>query len=396
MRALAVFGIFLRLGLTSFGGPIAHLAYFRTAFVTQRKWLSEAEYADLVALCQFLPGPTSSQVGFAIGRRRAGLAGALAAFIGFTAPSFGLMLAAAYGLAALDADVTAPFVMGLKIAAVAIVLHAVVGMARALCPDWPRRAFAIVVAAGLLATSHPAAQIAAIALGLLAGPLISPSPPAAAPVSTAPARGRAIAIAAAILFALGLLLPAIAAQSDADGIAALFQAFFRAGALVFGGGHVVLPLLESAISAQGWMTQSQILTGYAAAQALPGPLFALSAYLGAMASAGPGGALGALAATIAIFAPGFLLLLAAEPLWARLRTTPSAQRAIAGANAAVVGLLAAALINPIALSAIPRLVDAAVAVGLFLLLQFGRAPPLAVVALGALAGYALSLAAPFL
>jgi len=391
MRMVDVFLVFLRLGLTSFGGPTAHLGYFRAAFVQKRSWLSDAEYADLVALCQFLPGPASSQVGFAIGRRRAGLAGGVAAFIGFTAPSFLMMAGLALGLAAIDPATAAPLIAGLKIAAAAVVLHAVLGMAQSLCPDWTRRAFALAIGIALLFLHHPLAHLAAVAVGLAFGPLlVRAMPPGAQPASIR--GGHGTALVCVILFAAGLFgLPWLAAH-DPSGAVAVASACYRAGALVFGGGHVVLPLLERAMTEPGWMTQAQVLTGYAAAQARPGPLFAIAAYLGAAASAGPGGMAGALLATLALFAPGFLVFLAAEPYWARLRSNALAQRAVAGANAAVVGLLGAALIDPIGRAALPNAPSAVVALALFALLRFAKAPPLLVVALGAAAGYAMSLA----
>lgn len=393
MSVLRVFFVFLRLGLTSFGGPVAHLGYFREEFVAKRRWISDADYAELVALCQFLPGPASSQVGFAIGRRQAGLAGAIAAFLGFTLPSFLIMGALAIGLERLDPAGIGPFVQGLKIAAVAIVLHAVVGMATSLCPDWPRRAFALAIGAALLFISHPLAQISAVAIGLAAGPLLvrdAPLPPKPAEAKG----GRRFAGLCGVLFAAGLAAGPTLARLDPSGTTALAEVFFRAGALVFGGGHVVLPLLESEMTGQGWMSVSDVLTGYAAAQALPGPLFALSAYLGAIADAGPGGMPGAALATLAMFAPGFLILMAAEPFWAGIRATPLAQRAVAGANAAVVGLLGAALINPIGSAALTRWVEAGLALGLYGLLRFAKAPPLVVVGLGAAAGFALPFVPP--
>jgi len=395
MRALEVFFVFLRLGLTSFGGPVAHLGYFREAFVVRRGWIDDAAYADLVALCQFLPGPASSQVGFAIGKRRAGLAGGIAAFLGFTAPSFALMAALALSLAHLDPALAEPWIKGLKIAAVAVVLHAVVGMLQSLCPDWPRRAFAALMGVIAFSFAHPLAQIGVVAIGLAAGPFLVRTAPAA-PSPAATKAGRAFALACGAAF-IGLLvgLPILAARAP-DSALALADAFYRTGALVFGGGHVVLPLLEAEMTGSGWMSASDVLTGYAAAQALPGPLFALSAYLGAAASAGPGGLAGAAIATLAIFAPGLLILLAAEPFWALLRATPLAQRAVAGANAAVVGLLAAALVGPIAQSALPRWSDALAALALYVLLRFAKAPPLVIVALGAATGFAFSkVALPF-
>lgn len=392
---LDVFLTFLRLGLTSFGGPVAHLAYFREAFVTRRKWLDDAAYADLVALCQFLPGPASSQVGFAIGRLRAGLPGALAAFVGFTLPSFLMMALLAVSLDRIDPAAAAPFIHGLKIAAVAIVLHALVGMATSLCPDWPRRVFAALIGVALVVMASPLAQIAAVALGLLAGPLLSrdaPLPPRPSP----PQAGKAFAVLCGGLFVAGLVLGPIAAAHDAGGALALADAFYRAGALVFGGGHVVLPLLETEMTRAGWMPQSDVLAGYAAAQATPGPLFAISAFLGATADAGPGGMAGAALATLAIFAPGFLILLAVQPFWTAVRAAPLAQRAMAGANAAVVGVLGAAFVDPIARTGAPGLAEAAIALSLYALLRFAKAAPVLIVALGAAAGWALSTFAPSL
>ncbi len=388
-NVLDVFFTFLRLGLTSFGGPVAHLGYFREALVIRRKWLDDAAYAEIVALCQFLPGPASSQVGFAIGRLRAGLPGAVAAFLGFTAPSFLMMAVLAVSLERIDPMAAAPFIRGLQIAAVAIVLHALSGMARSLCPDWPRRIFAALIGLALIVAAQPLAQIAAIAIGLAVGPLLTRDAPLP-PRSSQPAHGRAFAIACGVAFVAGLAaLPVIAAR-DPSGALAIADAFYRAGALVFGGGHVVLPLLETEMTGAGWMTQSDVLAGYAAAQALPGPLFALAAFLGAGADAGPGGMAGAALATVAIFTPGFLILLAAQPFWAVVRAMPVAQRSIAGANAAVVGVLGAAFVDPIARTGAATLVEMAIALALFALLRFAKASPVLVVAIGAGAGWALT------
>jgi chromate transporter len=390
MRAVSVFWIFLRLGLTSFGGPIAHLGYFRSEFVDKRKWLDDAAYADLVALCQFLPGPASSQVGFALGKMHAGLAGAFAAFLGFTLPSFALMTAAAFGLSALDPAQAEPRLHGLKLAAVAVVAQAVLGMAKNLCPDAPRQALAAAAAAALLLMPHPLLPVAIVALGLLIGPALVKTVTA----STAPAHtgGKALAlICLAAFLALLIGLPWIAQHNT---VAALADANFRAGALVFGGGHVVLPMLESATVDQGWLSQGDFLAGYAAAQAVPGPLFTFAAFVGATANVGPGGAAGAALATAAIFAPGFLLLLAALPFWAQLKSWPPALRAVAGANAAVVGVLGAALVSPITLDVVDTPADAAVAIGAFALLTALKWPPIIVVALSAAAGFGVRYLAP--
>ncbi|RIY02068.1 chromate efflux transporter [Aureimonas flava] len=389
----AVFLAFLGLGLTSFGGPIAHLGYFRRAFVENRRWLDDAAYADLVALCQFLPGPTSSQVGFAIGLARAGPLGALAAFAGFTLPSAALMLAFALGVSGLDDPTGAALLHGLKLAAVAVVADAVLGMARALTPDAPRAGIAVAAAAIVLLVPGPFAQVLAIAAGALAfgalGRAALPRPATAGlPTAVSPRAGwltfalfGVLALGPALLPAFGLGSPAVA----------LFDAFFRAGSLVFGGGHVVLPLLEGALVAPGWLDAPSFLAGYGAAQAMPGPLFSVAAFLGALAAPAPSALSGAAVGLAAIFLPGFLLLVAALPAWTRLRASPAARAALAGANAAVVGLLAAALVALALGGAIGAPADALVATAAFLALRLGKAPPLAVVAAVAIASLALRL-----
>jgi chromate transporter len=385
MRAVSVFWIFLRLGLTAFGGPIAHLGYFRAEFVEKRKWLDDAAYGDLVALCQFLPGPASSQVGFALGKQHAGMAGAIAAFLGFTLPSFALMAGAAYGLNLLDPAQAAPWLQGLKLAAVAVVAQAVLGMAKNLCPDAPRQALAAAAAALLLLAPHPLLPVAIVAAGLLIGPLLVKTAPAAA--AAGDTRGKPLAIICLAAFlALLLGLPWLAQHNE---VAALADASFRAGALVFGGGHVVLPMLQSATVDAGWLSQSDFLAGYAAAQAVPGPLFTFAAFVGGAANIGPGGVGGAAIATAAIFAPGFLILLAALPFWAQLKSWAPAMRAVAGANAAVVGILGAALASPITLGVVKTPGDAAVVVAAFALLTALKWPPVVVVALSTAAGFAL-------
>lgn len=389
-----VFGAFLRLGLTSFGGPVAHLGYFRTEFVTRRKWLSEADYAEIVALCQFLPGPASSQTGFALGLLRAGPWGAAAAFAGFTLPSALILLA----LALLAADLTGPAVLGvvagLKIVAVAIVAQAVIGMARGLCPDLPRRVLALMAAALVLLWPGPGGMLAAIGLGALAGQATGAEAKAAGAAGgwqEVPVSRRAGLACLALFAGLLLGLPLLAALPGAGGGVALADAVFRAGALVFGGGHVVLPLLEAEVVAPGWVARDAFLAGYGAAQAVPGPLFTVAAWLGALSSAGPGGAGGAALALAAIFLPGFLLLLGVLPFWAALRRARAARAAVAGANAAVVGVLAAALVTPVATSALTGWAEAALALAAFGLLTLLRAPPLAVVAATAAGGAALTL-----
>lgn len=393
-----MFAVFLRLGVTSFGGPTAHLGYFRDEFVTRRRWESDSAYGELVALCQFLPGPASSQVGFAIGLRRAGLAGGLAAFAAFTLPSAALMVAAAASVNAVSGPVSAGVIDGLKVVAVAVVAHAVWGMARSLAPDRPRGTIAVAAAVGVLLVDGPWAPAVAIAIAGLAGALWLHGPGTAAflPASlratgdTAPppAAGRRVGIAALVTLVVLAAVSPVLAQTTGDGAIVLFDAFFRSGALVFGGGHVVLPLLESAVVTPGWVDAETFLAGYGAAQALPGPLFAFAAYLGALASVGPGGAAGAAIALAAIFLPGFLLLLGALPLWAAVRRRPRATAAVRGASAAVVGILAAALYDPVFVTAIVRMDQFALALVCFGLLTLWRFPAWAVVALGAAAGAA--------
>lgn len=382
---LEVLVAFLKLGVSAFGGPIAHLGYFREEFVTRRRWLGEEAYADLVALCQFLPGPASSQVGFGLGLMRAGPLGALAAWTGFTLPSAVLMVAAAYGAATMSGPLAKGLIHGLKLVAVAVVAQAVLGMARTLAPDARRAGIAVAALVVVTVASATLGQIAAIGLGALAGlAFCRGETPAVPPHLFKIPRSVGLAALAAYL---GLLVggPILAAATGSQAVAR-FDAFYRSGALVFGGGHVVLPLLKQAVVDPGWVSPDAFLAGYGAAQAVPGPLFTFGAYLGAVLGGPPGAILG----LVAIFLPGLLALLAALPFWAELRARPAAQAAMRGANAAVVGILAAALYGSVWTSAIIGPEDfAAAAVGLVLLVGF-RAPPLLVVALGA----AFGLAAP--
>jgi chromate transporter len=396
--ALEVLAVFLRLGLTCFGGPVAHIGYFRQEFVARRRWLGESAYAELVALCQFLPGPASSQVGFSIGLMRAGYRGGLAAWAGFTLPSAAAMLAFAYAQVALRGGGGHGWgdglLHGLKLVAVAVVAQALWGMARSLTPDARRVVIALLCGALILFTGSAFAQLAAIALGGVAGyGLCREAGSRPADVMPVPVSRRAgiAALAAFMLMLAGL--PVAHALWDAPRLA-LFEAFYRSGALVFGGGHVVLPLLRQALVAPGWVADDAFLAGYGAAQAVPGPLFTFAAYLGAVAqgASGAGGIAGAALGLAGIFLPGLLIVLAALPFWGRLRTRPGAQAVMRGVNAAVVGLLAAALYQPVWTSSVNSLADAAVALIGFLLLAAWRLPPLAVVVLGALAGVALQLA----
>jgi chromate transporter len=383
--ALEVFRIFLRLGLTSFGGPVAHLGYFRAEFVTRRRWLDEASFADIVALCQFLPGPASSQTGISIGVLRAGLPGALAAWLGFTLPSALAMIAFGYGVAWFGDLSRAAWLHGLKIVAVAVVANAVWGMARTLCPDKERATIA--VGAALLVTALPSSvgQIGEIVVGGAIGwGVLRGTPTAASNGVSAIRLPRAwSAIAAVLLVALLIGLPLLRAAVPSQAIAE-FDAFYRSGALVFGGGHVVLPLLQAEVVPPGWVSNDMFLAGYGAAQAVPGPLFTFSAYLGTVTGPAPNGWLGGLICLVAIFLPSFLLLVAALPYWETLRRRPAVQSALRGVNAAVVGILLAALYNPVWTSAILAPRDFAVGITAFLLLALWSVPPWLVVILGAI------------
>jgi chromate transporter len=389
--ALEVLLIFLRLGVSSFGGPVAHIGYFREEFVVRRRWLPEQAYADLVGLCQFLPGPASSQVGFSIGLMRAGYRGGLAAWVGFTLPSAVALVLFAYGAAALSGAIGTGLLHGLRLAAVAIVAQAVLGMARTLCPDRERASIALGAALIILFSTSSIAQVSAILLGGILGlrfcRIDSPAPEGRLAVSVSPRAGIA-ALAAFFLLLAGL--PLLRGLGVSPGIA-LFDAFYRSGALVFGGGHVVLPLLREAFVAPGWVTDDAFLSGYGAAQAVPGPLFTFAAYLGTVVSLSPHGLAGAALGLIAIFLPGMLILLGALPFWETFRKLTGAQAIMRGVNAAVVGLLGAALYNPIWTSSVRTTGDFGLALVGFVLLTAWRAPPLLVVIISALGGITLAL-----
>jgi chromate transporter len=384
-----VFRVFLKLGMTSFGGPVAHLGYFRAEFVERRRWLSERAYVDLVALSQFLPGPASSQTGFGIGLLRGGYLGGMAAWLGFTLPSALLMLLFAYGAGNIaKGALGAGFLHGLKLVAVAIVGQAVFGMARSLCPDKPRAAIALAALVLLVFVPGSFGQVAAIAVGGLAGLVFCRGDLGEAmddvpmPVS----RGVGIACLAAFFILLALAFVPVPAS-----LLALFSAFYRSGGLVFGGGHVVLPLLRDAVVTPGWVSDNAFLAGYGAAQAVPGPLFTFAAYLGAVAGTPPAGVIGAAVAIIAIFLPGILVLIGVLPFWHQLRAQANAEAAMRGVNAAVVGLLASALYSPVWVSAVREPADFAVAAVGFVLLTVWRAPPLLIVLLSAGAGIGLAI-----
>jgi chromate transporter len=377
---------FLKLGLTSFGGPVAHLGYFRGEFVARRAWLTEPAYADLVALCQFLPGPASSQVGIGIGLMRAGIPGAFAAWTGFTLPSAVAMVLFAYGVSRLTAAAGAGWLHGLKIAAVAVVAQAVWGMAQSLCPDRERATLAVLAAIVVLTVPTAWGQIGAIALGAVAGLAVLPrtAAPAGGGLTVSVGPGFALTcLGVFIVLLIGLPLLAAAVPNHALELAA---SFYRSGSLVFGGGHVVLPLLQASVVPPGWITDDAFLAGYGAAQAVPGPLFTFAAYLGAAMEPAPNGWIGAIICLVAVFLPSFLLVFGALPFWAQLRERSAAQTALRGVNAAVVGLLLAALYRPVWTSAILRPADFAVAATAFLLLTMWRAPPWLVVVLAAVAG----------
>jgi len=381
-RSFEVLRAFLRLGVGSFGGPVAHLGYFRREFVLRRAWLTEQAFAELVALCQLLPGPASSQVGFAIGLTRAGYRGALAAWLGFTAPSALLMTAFAVAAPALGAAPAAVVLHGLQLVAVAIVAQAVLGMARALCPDLARACIGVLGCLVALAAGSGVAQALVLLLGALLGIWLCRDTPAetiAAPLPCGVShRAGAVALGAFLLLLVGL--PLLSRAWPGSALALLF-ACYRSGALVFGGGHVVLPLLRAGFVPPGWVSDADFLAGYGAAQALPGPLFSFAAYLGARASIAPGVVPGALLGLCGIFVPGLLLLLAALAFWPQLRGRWLARAALLGINAAVVGLLAAALYRPVWLSAVRSAGDAAIAAAGLALLMLVRAPPWLVVLL---------------
>ena len=378
--------VFLRLGLTSFGGPIAHLGYFHDEFVVRRRWLEEKTYADLVALCQFLPGPASSQVGLAIGLSRAGYLGAIAAWLGFTMPSAIALVLFAYGVETLGSALGSGWLHGLKVVAVAVVAQAVLSMMRSLAPDRERATLAVVATVLVIAIPSAWGQIGAIVLGGVAGVILFRSLPPADHVALPHPITRTAGVFALVLFFLLLLgLPLLAAVIPSQGLT-LFEAFYRAGSLVFGGGHVVLPLLQASVVPPGWVSNDAFLAGYGAAQAVPGPLFTFAAYLGAAMTPPPNGWVGAIICLLAVFLPSFLLVFGALPYWAQLRERPAAQTALRGVNAAVVGLLLAALYQPVWTSAIGRPADFALGVTAFLLLAMWRTPPWLVVVLAALAG----------
>lgn len=384
----AIFGSFVKLGLTAFGGPVAHLGYFHEEFVVRRRWLDDREYADLVALCQFLPGPASSQVAFAIGLKMGGKPGAFLAWLAFTLPSALLMIGLALGLAAQGEFQVAGWMSGLKLAAVAVVAEAIWSMGTRLCPDLPRALIAAASAALLLALNEAVWQVLAIVLGGALGWGLFRRQFPQQSLQQEPARPGASKVAWPYLVAFAALLVGLPVLKNltSNEAAAVFDGFYRAGSLVFGGGHVILPLLEQITVRPGWVDRETFLAGYGAAQALPGPLFTFAGFLGAKMSFGPGGILGGLLALLAINLPSWLLLLGAIPSWNRLRHHQSAQAALRGTNAAVVGLLLAAFCHPIWTTSITGPQQLAFAVAGFCLLRFAKIPPWLLVALCAAVG----------
>ena len=387
--ALEVLLAFAKLGVSCFGGPIAHLGYFRAEFVERRRWLDERAFADVVGLCQFLPGPASSQTGFALGLMRAGYPGGLAAWTGFTLPSAILMLLFAYGAGSIAGSRAGAGVLhGLRLVAVAIVAQAVWGMARSLCPDRPRASIAALSAVLVLLVSASVGQIGAIVGGAIGGLALCRAGPESVPEPIAVPVSRR---AGAVFLAAFAVLLGVALVARRSGALGLFDAFYRSGALVFGGGHVILPLLRDAVVLPGWVSNDAFLAGYGVAQAVPGPLSSFAAYLGAVADVAPGGVAGAALALFAIYLPALLLLMGTLPFWGTLRAHPSAQAAMRGVNAAVVGLLGAALYDPVWISAVRSKADFAVSLTGFVLLIAWRTPPLLVVLLSAAAGLGVAL-----
>jgi chromate transporter len=384
---LEPFLVFLRLGLTSFGGPIAHLGYFRQEFVERRKWLTEQTFADLVALCNFLPGPTSSQVSYSIGMTRGGIPGAISAWSAFTLPSAIIMLLAAYGIHWVSGEQGASWLHGLKVVAVAVVAQAVWSMATRLCTDRTRISFAFVAAVIILLTNSSWVQVLTIALGALAGwKLIrAEAPPERSEMFTR-LPNRIQSVGSMAVFAFCLLIVPLLAAGKRDGWLPLFDSFYRTGSLVFGGGHVVLPLLQAEVVPKGWVDNNTFLAGYGIAQALPGPLFSFAAYLGAAKSGSPTGWLAGLWCLFAILLPPILLVTGLLPLWNRLRASAAAQSLLAGANATVVGILLAALYQPIWTSAIDSAKSLALALILFAGLQIWKIAPWILVVIGAVIG----------
>jgi chromate transporter len=385
----SVFLTFLRLGLTSFGGPVAHIGYFHEEFVVRKKWLDESAYADLVALCQFLPGPASSQVGIGIGLSKAGLPGAIAAWTAFTMPSAIALILFGYGVLEFGDVAGSGALHGLKVVAVAVVAQAVWTMARSLCPDAKRATLAALATIGVLAYPSPFVQVGVIVIGGVFGWAFLQADAATDHSELGVRVKRGFAIFSLVLFFAGLIgLPVLAAAYPSQTVA-LVDSFFRSGSLVFGGGHVVLPLLQAEVVPPGWVSNDAFLAGYGAAQAVPGPLFTFAAYLGTVMTGEPNGYVGGLICLLAIFASSFLLVIGTLPFWNALRRISAVRNALMGVNAAVVGLLLAALYNPVWTSAILSAADFGLALAAFTLLMFWKTPAWLVVILTAFGGWVL-------
>lgn len=383
---LEILMVSIRLGLTSFGGPTAHLGYFHEEYVRRRKWMDEKSYADLVALAQFLPGPASSQVGIGIGVMRAGVLGGITSFIGFTLPSVIALILFALLLNEFDVG-NAGWIHGLKIVAVAVIAHAIIGMAKKLTPDLKRKAIALFALIGTLLWQTALTQVSIILIAALFGFLLFKQHQQNNEViSQFPISKKVSAICLLLFFGLLLLLPLFREATQSDWVA-MFDSFYRSGALVFGGGHVVLPLLEQEFVPTGWLSEEAFLAGYGATQAVPGPLFTFAAYLGAVMKGWQGGFI----ATIAVFLPALLLIFGALPFWDQLRNNPNIKGAIMGVNAAVVGILISALYTPIWTSTILMPIDFALAAILFSMLAYWKLPPWVIVLTGAISGSLLVL-----
>jgi chromate transporter len=381
--------------LTSFGGPVAHLGYFHDEFVVRRKWLDERSFADLVALCQFLPGPASSQVGIGVGLARAGLPGAVAAWIAFTMPSAIALILFGYGITEFGDAVGSGVLHGLKVVAVAVVAQAVWAMARNLCPDAKRATLAVLSTILVLAVPSPLVQVGAIVIGGLVGWALLRADATTDHVDLGVRVNRSVAISALVLFFVGLIVLPLLASAFPSQTMALVDSFYRSGSLVFGGGHVVLPLLQSEVVTPGWVSKDAFLAGYGAAQAVPGPLFTFAAFLGTVMNGAPNGIAGGMICLLAIFASSFLLVIGAMPFWDALRRVGAVRNALLGVNAAVVGLLLAALYDPVWTSAILSAADFGLALAAFTLLVFWKTPPWLVVILTALGGWALQAGSIF-
>ena len=392
-----MFWVFFKLGLTSFGGPIAHIGYFHKLFVEQKKWFSAEEYAEIVSLCQFLPGPTSSQVGMSIGLKCGGISNAFAAWLGFTIPSMLIMIAAGYGILTFDGTSFTTILHVLKLLAAAVILQAVLSMAKTLTPDWTRRILALTATIILVANPSALMQLFVLGAGIIAGIFLSGNK--SAEIQKTESKSKTYSYASfvqklgpvsAIIFGILLFALPLLAIAYTSPIIEIANIFFQSGALVFGGGHVVLPLLQSQLVPNGLISHADFMAGYGMAQAIPGPLFTFAAYLGVMMPTGLPAWISGIVCLIIIFLPAILLVLAVIPFWDSIRGNSYIKAGLYGINAVVVGLLLAALINPILILSLKSGFDIIVILGLFLLLVFSRLPVWLVILGASLAGYAWS------